>query len=127
MRRGEIASRILAVVDACGQRRLEYTPSAPYRQELAIGDGASGYIGKLVTGDYAYKGRKTGNRPVSMEEMKAEGFMAGERNNTTYLDLTEVMHAFYKRRDINIRLAKQAKAGHLEAMGIEPPSAVISR
>jgi hypothetical protein len=103
MRRGQIASYVLHAVDACGQHRLEYSPKSPARKEILMS-----YLDKLEAGTYEYEGKKDGNPTVTRDNIEKEGWII-QQNGKDYLKLSDVLDAFFARREINIRLAKEAK------------------
>ncbi|MCE2927709.1 MAG: hypothetical protein LW823_08730 [Rickettsiales bacterium] len=104
MRKGQIASYILHAVDSCGQHRLEYSPSSPGRKEILMG-----YLDKLEAGTYEYEGRKEGNPRVTLGDIRAEGWISEKPSGEIYLKLSDVLDAFFARREINIRLAEEIK------------------
>lgn len=104
MRKGQIASYILHAVDSCGQHRREYSPISKVQKEILMS-----YLDKLETGTYEYEDKKKGNPIVTLEDIKAEGWIS-HRDGADYLKLSAVLDAFFARRDINIRLADEMKA-----------------
>ncbi len=119
MRKGQLASYILHAVDACGQHRLEYSPHAPGRKEILMS-----YLDKLETGTYEYEGKQEGNPMVTRKNIEAEGWIS-HRDGADYLKLSDVLDAFFARRDINIRLADEMKAQLVSGRG--EPSATAAR
>ncbi len=101
LRHGQIASRVLAVFDGCGQHRREYSPDNTHCCSIIANVG---YIKKLADGDYPYKGKDAGHAPITRDDLMQEGFLKVDAKGKDYLELTKVLEAWYARTALNARV-----------------------